>query len=364
MVQHTRRVCVLLLLGLLLGACSPPEPASQDGSGLTITDALGRTIDFDQRPERVVIAGRSNFFITDALYMFDDVTERLAARPIAGQTAIDAFLAVADPGYEALPTIEREASAEQIVAFHPDVVILKSFVADSLGAAIEALGIPVVCVDLETPEQYMRDLGILGQVLGQEARAEEIRAYYQAQQDRVAQAAADLAAKERPSVLLLQYSSRGGKIAFNMPPVSWIQTLMVEQAGGEPVWAEAAESGGWAVVNFEQIAAWNPDQIFVIDYFSDVDETVAGLEADPEWQPLRAVQQGQIYAFPKDFYSWDQPDTRWILGLTWLATRVQPDRFADVDVLEEMTDFYTGLYGMEETKVEAEILSRLEGDVE
>ena len=78
----------------------------------------------------------------------------------------------------------------------------------------------------------------------------------------------------------------------------------------------------------------------------------------------RAVEQGQIYAFPKDFYSWDQPDTRWILGQTWLATRVQPDIFADVDVTEEMTAFYTDLYGMEEAEVETEILPRVEGDLE
>jgi iron complex transport system substrate-binding protein len=362
--KHIRLICLFLLLGLLLGACGPSGPASQDETGVTITDALGRTIDFDQRPERIVVTGRANFFIMDALYMFDGVTERLAARPVAGQAAVDSFLAVVDPAYEQLTVIEKEAGAEQIAAFQPDVVILKSYLADSLGAAFEALEIPVVYLDLETPEQYVRDIQILGQIMGQEARAEEILAHYQAQQERVVQATADLTAEERPSVLLLQYSSRGGEIAFNVPPVSWIQTLMVEQAGGEPVWAEAAESGGWAVVNFEQIAVWNPDQIFIVDYFSNVDETVAGLEADTEWQELQAVQQRQIYAFPKDFYSWDQADTRWILGLTWLATRVQPDRFADIDVLDEATAFYTGLYGMEEAKVDAEILPRIEGDVE
>jgi iron complex transport system substrate-binding protein len=333
-------------------------------SEFTITDALGRTVDFDRRPERIVVAGRANFFIMDALYTFDDVSERLAARPIAGQTAVDPFLAIVDPAYASLPAIERESGAEQIAAFQPDVVILKSFLADSLGGAMEALGIPVVYLDLETPEQYARDVRILGQLLGQEERAEEILNYYRSQQERVVQATADLAEEERPRVLLLQYSSRGGEIAFNVPPVSWIQTLMVEQAGGRPVWVEAAESGGWAVVNFEQIAAWNPDHIFVVDYFSDVDETVARLEADPQWQVLQAVRQGQIYAFPKDFYSWDQPDTRWILGLTWLATRIQPDHFATVDVMEEVIAFYAELYGLEAAQVEAEILPRMQGDVE
>ncbi len=362
--KYTRLISLFLLLGILLGACAPSEPAAPETSGITITDALGRTIEFDQLPERIVVAGRANFFIMDALYMFEGVSERLAARPIATQGALDPFLVIVDPAYEPLPTIEREASAEQIVAFQPDVAILKSFLADSLGAAIEALEIPVVYLDLETPEQYARDIQILGQIMGQGARADEILGYYQSRQDRVAQATADLPAEERPRVLLIQYSSRGGEIAFKVPPVAWIQTLMVEQAGGEPVWAEATETGGWAVVNFEQIAAWNPDQVFVVDYFSNVDETLAGLVADPQWQALQAAQQGQIYGFPKDFYSWDQPDTRWILGQMWLATRVQPDLFADVDVADEMTSFYMKLYGVAESAVETEILPRVEGDLE
>ncbi len=362
--KTTRLIGLLLLLGLLLGACAPSESVTPEATAMIVTDALDQTVEFDQPPERIVVAGRANFFIMDALFMFDDVSERLAARPTAGQAATDRFLTAVDPAYETLPAIEQEASAEQIVAFQPDVVILKSYLADSLGAGIAALGIPVIYVDLETPEQYLRDVRILGQIMGQEARAEEICAYYQTRQERIVQATANLAAQERPSVLLLQYSNRGGEIAFNVPPVAWIQTLMVEQAGGDPVWTEAAETGGWAVVNFEQIAAWNPEQIYVVDYFSDVDETVAGLVTDPQWQALQAVQQGQIYAVPKDFYSWDQPDTRWILGLTWLATRVQPDLFADVDVMDEMTAFYSDLYGMEEAEIATEILPQMQGAVE
>ncbi|MBN1180449.1 MAG: ABC transporter substrate-binding protein [Anaerolineae bacterium] len=363
---RVRLICVLVLSSLLLGACGPAdvEPVTPESTGVTVTDALGRTVTFDQRPERIVVTGRANFFIMDALYMFDGASEMLAARPTSGQTQVDPFLALLDPAYVALPSIEHEASAEQVAAFQPDVVILKGFLADSIGAAIEALDIPVVYLDLETPEQYTRDLNILGQLLGQEARAQAILDAYQARQARVVQATAGLAADERPRVLLLQYSSRGGEIAFNVPPAAWIQTLLVEQAGGAPVWTEASEEGGWVVVNFEQIAAWNPDQVFVIDYFSNVDETVAGLAADPQWQALPAVQQGQLYAFPKDFYSWDQPDTRWILGLTWLATRIQPQLFADVDATEEAVAFYTQLYGMDDAAVREQILPYLQGTLD
>jgi hypothetical protein len=50
---------------------------------------------------------------------------------------------------------------------------MKSSQAEKFGAPIEALNIPVVYLDFETPEQYPRDLAILGQIFGNDARAQE-----------------------------------------------------------------------------------------------------------------------------------------------------------------------------------------------
>lgn len=131
---------------------------------------------------------------------------------------------------------------------------------------------------------------------------------------------------------------------------------MVTLAGGQPVWVEAAQGGGWAVVNLEQIAAWNPDQIFIINYSSSSAETVATLKTDPQWAQVPAVSNGQIYPFASDFYSWDQPDTRWGLGLLWLAKQIQPERFADIDMQAELYHFYEDLYGLDRVAIDAQIL--------
>ena len=142
--------------------------------------------------------------------------------------------------------------------------------------------------------------------------------------------------------------------------------MEVELAGGVPIWTEAAQGGGWTVVNFEQIAAWDPEQISVISYRLDSAEGVANLEADPQWQVLQAVQDGAIYGFPADIFSWDQPDPRWILGVTWLAGKVHRDRFPGLDMERETVQFFGQMYGMDEATVEAQILPglNLEGSVE
>ena len=151
-------------------------------------------------------------------------------------------------------------------------------------------------------------------------------------------------------------------MAFYVPSANWLQTVIVELAGGEPVWTEAVTSGGWTVVNFEQIAAWDPELIMVVNYFDDPGIAVAELRIDPKWQALRATQEDNIFAFPGDFLSWDQPDTRWILGLQWLATKIQPDRFESLDLLDEVKTFYEEMYGLDAETFESEVLPMITGD--
>ena len=375
---------ILLLAALLtaaaLAACSPAAPAAEadgpadesagEGSlpetlaeGITVIDALDRTITFDEPPQRIVLAGKALFMVADAMYTFPEAWPRVVATGDTGQSGSDNFIAQIDPAYPEKEVLAGDAGAEQIAATNPDAVVLKSFLAESLGAPLEALGIPVIYVTLETPEHYHRDLATLGALFQNEARAGELLAYYQNKIFEIKQPLAGLTEAEKPAVLLLYYSDRDGEVAFNVPPQSWIQTIMVQDAGGRPVWAEANPGGGWAKVNLEQIAAWDADVILIVSYFRSPAEVVAEVQADPQWQQLRAVQNGSLYAFPGDFYSWDQPDTRWILGQIWLAQTLHPEMYPDLDLQAEVVEFYSELYGLDGDFIEQEVQPRLKGDL-
>lgn len=333
-----------------------PTPAET-----VVTDALGRTVTFSTPPQRIVVAGKAVFIVTDALYLFPQAVERVLATG-RGAQASAAFLSLVDADFAQKLTLEPDAGVEQIAPLNPDVVVLKSYMAESLGQPLEQLGIKVVYVDLETPEQYQRDLLTLGQLFGDVARAETLSRFYAEKVAQVTQAVSSVPEAQRPRVLICQYTEKDGAVALKVPPAAWIQTQMVELAGGIPVWKEAATGGGWATVNLEQILAWNPDAVMVIVYQGDPNQVVASLKTDPQWQALPAVQQGRIYGFPKDFYSWDQPDPRWILGLTWLAGRLHPDQFKP-DLQQELVDFYGKLYGIDEAAVRQHIIPSVQGDV-
>lgn len=364
-------VMVFLAVASLLVACTPVSapaasdtPATSDAPAadtFIVTDALKRSVEFATPPARIVVVGRGTYMVTGALFTFPAAQDRVAGFEGGRFNDPATFLPFVDPNFGDKAILERNAGPEQVAPVAPDALVLKTTAQAELGASLEQLGIPIVYVEMESVEQYFNDLTTLGQLLGSPERAQAIISYMQARLDRVASGLADVAEADKLTVLVIQYSDEGGEVAFEVPPAGWLQTRLVELAGGVPVWTEASPGGGWATVNFEQIAQWNPDKVVVIYYQADPQEAIAALQANPEWQALTATQSGEIYGFPADIFGWDSPDPRWILGLQWLATKLHPDRFADLDIMAEVDSFFSEIYGMDRAAIEANILPTLKG---
>lgn len=332
-------------------------------NSFSVTDAVGRTVLFSKEPERVVVVGKALFMIADAIYTFPEAADKIVAMgsPTQGKGN---FVSMIDPNADAKITLTGDTvGAEQIAAANPDLVLMKSSNQQTLGAPLEALGIPVVYLDFETPEQYTRDLTTLGQIFKNEDRAAAVAKYYTDKTDAVTKATASLTDEQKPSVLVVYYNNKNDTVSFNVPPLSWIQTTQVLDAGGNPVWKDSELGKGWTTVTIEQIAAWNPDVIFLVSYFSPVNDVVASLKADPQWSELKAVKDGKLYGFASDVYSWDQADTRWILGLTWMAGKLHPDLFPGLDIKAEAQTFYQTLYNMDSATFESKIVPLFSGDI-
>ncbi len=379
-----KKYILSIMLILLMSACTPkiasnnqPSPSPMDNevpanintaespsasapvdTGFTVVDALGREVSFKEAPTRIVITGKALFMVLDAVYSFPQASERIVAIGNAAQGSSN-FISLIDPKYNEKTLLQNDAGAEQIAATQPDLVILKSSSAESLGKPIEELGIPTVYVEFETPDQYDRDLKILGKIFQSEDRAVEVLRYYA---DTVEGIQTTLSAvAEKPSVLLLYYTDKDGAVAFNVPPMEWMQTQIVEIAGGNPIWKDANPAKGWTKVSLEQIAAWDADRIYVIAYTSNPVDVVTQLKEDPQWQALRAVIEDHLYAFPGDLYSWDQPDARWALGVSWLAANLHPEQYPNFNIMDKVTDFYQTLYNLDSKFVEENIQPTFKG---
>lgn len=323
---------------------------SQDTTAVSriITDGLGREVIIPANPTRIILAGRAVIMLSDAIYAFPGAREKIVGLGKTDQGLGD-FLEVLDPDVAEIQRFGNDVSAEQLLTVNPEVVVLKGFMKEKLGDPLERLGIPVVYLDLETPEQYERDLTVIGNLLGETERAKELIEFY------TNEASNMITTGESPRTLILYYSNRGGNISFQVPPEGWIQTTMAINAGAEPIWLDSITTPGWNRVGLEQIAAWDPDKIFLISYKTPAAEVVTGLSRDGAWQELRAMKSGEIYGIPGDYYSWGQPDTRWILGQWWLTARMD-SKISDTE-MERLTEakvreVFSFLYGLEESTLD------------
>ena len=318
-----------------------------------VQDALERTIEFSEYPERIVIAGKQTPMLANFFYLFPIKEERLLAIENRSQSP-NMFLELIDDGYQSKLILEKGAGVEQMAPLNPDLVILKTSMKDEIGIGLEEVGIPVIYVSFENIDNINDDIRVIGKILNEDERAEEIILEYQRIYSEINdQVKITTNVKD---VLILQATNIDQKYSFQVPSSGWLQTKMTEDLKSNPVWVSESLSGGWTEVNFEQILNWNPDNIFIINYRGQSNEIAMGLKNDELWKSFLSSNEANISPYPYDFTSWDQPDPRWILGYTWMASELHPELIGREYLLETVKNFYIFFYGLKEDFIESEII--------
>ncbi len=309
-----------------------------------------------QAPNRVVMGGKAVTMVADAVYAFPGARTRVVAVGGTDQ-GLGVFLETVAPGFSALPSFDRQAGVEVYASHRPDLVILKSSLKKGLGTSLESLGVKTAYLALESPEDYYAELVMLGDIFGDASRARTLVDYYKDIVATAERSASKAASGGKVRVLLAQATGEG----FSVPPDAWIQTRLVEMAGGVAVWKGANPGSGWATVGPEQIAAWNPDVFVVVSYKQPAGDVAAKTATDPRYSGLKAAKSGRIVGFAQDFLSWDQPDTRWGMGLLWLTDTLYPGSMPGYSAEAEARRFFSLFYGLNAAAFDAQVAPRLRG---
>jgi iron complex transport system substrate-binding protein len=360
-------VSIIFVSSAMVYAVFSPPKSPQSKNSITIVDALGRTVRIDLPVKKVIITGKSAFPIVTVAYMFPEA-ENLLYDVDPSVAGVELFRMI-DPNIESKANSQVGTSSpnvEDIASEKPDVVILKTSMQSGLGDSLEVLGIKVVYVDFENIDSYVRDLVTLGKIFGDESRGEEIANYYREMYENTLSITS--ASENKPEVLFLYYSAKGGTISFNVPGKGFLQTSMIEAAGGR-TFSEEFVGEGWNQVSFEQIASWNPDIIFLVTYSNSPSPSMVkeNLLKDPIWKNITAVANGRIYAIPDDcgnlsaLGSWDTPGSRWIIGLRWMATKIHPDLVRDGSLENNAKEFYSSVYGLSDENINR-LVNQISGD--
>jgi iron complex transport system substrate-binding protein len=346
-----KKVILSILMICIFVSCT--TSSKTEIKNFLVQDALGREVAFSEFPKRIVIAGKLTPTIANFFYLFSSKSDRLLAIENRSQSPDD-FLSLIDKEYESKLILEKGAGVEQISPLEPDLVILKTSMKEEIGIGLEEVGIPVIYVSLEDVEKIYTDILVIGKVLDSEARADEIVNEYQRVYTEINDQLASISTET--NVLLIQATTSENGYAFQVPATDWLQTKMVEDLKAIPVWTSASLSGGWTEVNIEQILDWEPKEVMVINYQGRSIEITNELKENPVWEKFISEKDVVLESFPYDYSSWDQPDTRWILGYAWMAAKLYPNEISRDDIVDVIRNFYKFFYEMDEPFVEKEII--------
>ena len=305
-------------------SASAPEP-------VTVTDGGGRTVTVNQPVETILTVYGSKYML--ALGLGEKMVNSSSGK---FEQAVCPSLA------NGVKFGSDQMNAETILQIKPDVFIHSSRATELLDTTTK-MGVPSIGLYMETPDEVVGTLEMLGKALGVEDKANEVIAYYKKLMDTATKLTSGVADADKPTAILM--GNTIGKVAHG----GMLQSIMIETAGGKNLAKDVQGEGTWPVVGVEQIFEWNPDFIFIMNSTSR-DYDANSIMTDPAWANLKAVQAGHVYVVPSDIDSWEYPCVSSALGVLWMVNKMYPDKLSDADFEKYVNSFYKDLYNVTFTR--------------
>lgn len=330
----------LCLAGFLLGV--GPLAAAP----ITFTDHEDREVSLPAPAARIASIPIP---LASTLIAIDGATDRLVGmNPTAKSAIMEGILGRIFPEARDIPSEitapDFIANVEELARVNPDLVIQWAGRGPDYIDPITNAGLTLMTIRYGSEELTRDYMTMAAKAMGRDERIAPLIEWRAEVQADIEARTAGLAEEDRPTVLYLLRAqdtlrASGTKDNYN----AWYHTL----AGGR----NAAEGmvGGWADVNVEQVATWNPDVIFLNSFEADL--TLDRILEDPILSLTNAAQNGRVYKMPLGGYRWDPPSQESPLTWMWTANLLHPDLF-DYDLRAEMRSAYQVLYGHDLTDAE------------
>lgn len=335
------RSAVLLSLGLL---------AFSAFADRQVTDQLGRQVTLPDRVDRVVVLQHQTLNILVQL----DATNTLVG--ILGnwkQQLGDGYSRLA-PELTRLPTLGdlTHVDVEKLVALHPQVVFVTNYAPQEMIDQIQKLGIAVIAISLRADNQQQNRLNpdladeeqayseglkegvrLIGEVVNHQQQAETLVKATFNQRQQTGNRLQAIPASQRIRV----YMANPDLTTYGSGKYTG---LMMAHAGALNVAAAAVK--GYKQVSMEQILAWDPQVIFVQDRYPQV---IDEINQQPAWQAVDAVKHHRVYLMPEYAKAWGYPMPEALaLGELWMAKKLYPEKFQDVDMQKKADAWYQRFY--------------------
>ncbi len=334
-------VVVVILSLFMLSACSSSTTSEQaDSDTRVFTDLTGAEVELPVEIESVIHLWPASTAMQVFLGEGDTIIGTLAAVQNSW-----GWLTAACPSLMEVTAFASDATAEELLAMDPDVVITSS--SDTAESLREA-GVPAVCMlgDQESVEALEEFTLKMGELLGSDAtaKAEEYCAFLDEMVEIVTEATSTLSDDDRIS--LYYNSAQHSESPYATCGANYITQTWMDICGVDNIAVDLVE-GGDVEISMEEIVAADPDYILVGGTNQEV--ALETIFSDAAWQSLTAVADGNVIANPQGVMKWEKFGPEFAIQIVWFTQQVYPDLLTDIDIQEYVTDFYSTWYGYELT---------------
>jgi len=307
--RHWIRILIALTLILthaLAAGCLRPIEVVESLLGppplpRTFVDDLGRTVTFEEVPQRIVSVAPSNTEILFALGLVDR---------IVGVTDWcnypDAALVIEKVGGFAPFDLER------VVAREPDLVLAAALHGPVGVPALEKLGITVFVLAPKNLDEVLANISLVGKITGKSREAARLVTSLEERIRALTDKTKPLTEAERPGVLYVIWHDP----IFVAGSGTFAHDLIV-RAGGENIAYDLAD---WAMIDLETVIARNPQMIIAT-------HGAAGIKGVPALEVTAAFMENRIYLVEDDPFSRAGP--RLVDALEHLARLLHPELFKE-----------------------------------
>ncbi|MEK5036754.1 ABC transporter substrate-binding protein [Sporosarcina sp. FSL K6-3457] len=350
-------IIILLIFTLVMTACGnssvnnnneaeekpvtkPEVEVVQEPTEHEITDMAGRKVTLSTNIEKVVLVGSvpvlSSFLL--AVGEGDKIVSGLP-ESFAKQNRWE-YLPKFAPNLASKPKMQTESSdpnIEEILKADPDVIFTMS---EDMISTFENNNLRVVFLSWKEPEDVKKTIKLVGEIFNKQEKAQEYTEYFDNSIEKVTSIVKDLSEEEKVKVLNMNVK--------NLSQPHAIAEWWIKQAGGLSVTEDGSnlETQNFSI---EQFLDWDPE-VLIVSNPSDIVE----LNTDGRYKNITAVKDQRIYSTPLGAHIWANRTSEQPLMVMFAAKQFYPELFKDLDVVQEMIDFYGKFYGYTLTKEEAE----------
>ena len=313
-------ICITILLFCLLISGETITHEAMAEESISIKDAVGRSVEVSLPVKKLVV------LTSDAL----EVIRALKAEDlVVGVNAGIAKDPLFWPKLKNKPRVGswRGPNYELIVELNPDIVIgYARHPGQDMEKKLIPLGITVIRLDFYKIRSMVKEIEILGRILGKEQEARQLIGWYQEKLKLIERESMPL--RDQPDVYVESYS----KYHTTGPGSGGHEMCFL--AGGHNI--ASGSSIPYPEVTPEWVLAKNPHAIikastvrncYATSDPGDLKSIRNEIMARPAWDNIQAVQDDKVYVMASDI--WTGP--RAIIGIGYMAKWFHPEVFKYLD---------------------------------